>query len=57
VSIQEWKSELFCLYRRCREHPTWPKNFEEAMQWQDDDAREYLKELYELDKRGALNGK
>jgi len=36
-------------------NPNWPKNLEEAIEWQDDvDAKEYLMELLEMDKKGAM---
>ena len=55
MSLEEWKEELFYLYECCKAHPNWPKNLEEAIEWQDDvDAKEYLMELLEMDKKGAM---
>lgn len=54
MSVEEWKEELFDLYLKCRAHSNWPNNLLEAIEWQDDDAAEYLKEIYELDKKGAF---
>ena len=52
--VEDWRKELFYLYTVCKSSSLWPKNFEEAIEWQDDDAKEYLKEIYELDKKGAF---
>lgn len=54
MSVEDWRESLVYLFKCCREHPTWPKNFEQCLEWQDDDAREYLLELRELDKKGAF---
>lgn len=55
MTIEDWKAELFYLFQCCKGNPhLWPKNLEDAIEWQDDDAKEYLKELWELDKKGAF---
>jgi hypothetical protein len=54
MSVQEWRSELFSLYRKCREHQNWPKNFNDALEWMDEDARDYLLDLDRLHDTGAM---
>lgn len=54
MTIEDWRAELFSLYRKCRAHPSWPKNFNEALDWMDVDAREYLIEIDNLHKAGAM---
>lgn len=55
MTVDAWKAELFNLYKCCRDRTNeWPMNLERAIAWQDDDAANYLRELFELDKKGAF---
>lgn len=54
MSIEEWRSELFYLFKCCRNSPLWPKNFDDILEWQDYDAKEYLMSLRKLDGMGVF---
>lgn len=54
MSAEEWQEELFSLYRKCREHSSWPKNFQSLLEWMDEDAKHFLNEVHSLYEAGAF---
>jgi len=55
MTVEDWKEELFSLYKHCRLNSAWPDNYKTLLEWVDEDAKEYLQELDRLYKSGAFN--